>query len=207
MNNSDNKSAVSETLVLMLKLGIICIIVSGLLAVVNKITSPIISANDKKNFEQSMSEVLKCESFEQISADYTPSESGVELDSIYVGRNGESTVGFVASTVCHEGYGGDVTVMVGIDKKDGEKPKVQSVKIMSMSETAGLGARANEPDFTNQYTGLSEGIGVEKNNGGNAANNTISAISGATVTSKAVTKAVNCALGAAENLEDGGADK
>ena len=49
MNNSENKSAAHETLVLMLKLGIICIIVSGLLAVVNKITSPIISANDKKN--------------------------------------------------------------------------------------------------------------------------------------------------------------
>ena len=44
MNNSENKSAAHETLVLMLKLGIICIIVSGLLAVVNKITSPIISS-------------------------------------------------------------------------------------------------------------------------------------------------------------------
>ena len=111
------------------------------------------------------------------SIDYTPSESGVELSSIYIGKDGDKTVGYVATAVCHEGYGGDVTVMVGINKSDGEKSKVKSVKIMSMSETAGLGARANEPDFTNQYSGLSEGIGVEKNNGGNAANNTISAIS------------------------------
>lgn len=207
MNNSENKSAAHETLVLMLKLGIICIIVSGLLAVVNKITSPIISANDKKNFEQSMSEVLDCEKFEESKIDYTPSESGVELSSIYIGKDGDKTVGYVATAVCHEGYGGDVTVMVGINKSDREKSKVKSVKIMSMSETAGLGARANEPDFTNQYSGLSDGIGVEKNNGGNAANNTISAISGATVTSKAVTKAVNCALGAADGLENGGADK
>lgn len=207
MNNSGEKSAAKETFVLMLKLGIICIIVSGLLAIVNEITSPIISANEKKNFDQSMSEVLKCERFEEATNGYTPSESGVELSSIYVGKNGEKTAGYVATAVCHEGYGGDITVMVGIDKTDGGKPKVKTVKIMSMSETAGLGAKASEPDFTNRYTGLSEGIGVEKNNGGDAANNTISAISGATVTSKAVTKAVNCALGAAESLEGGGTGK
>ena len=123
MNNSENKSAAHETLVLMLKLGIICIIVSGLLAVVNKITSPIISANDKKNFEQSMSEVLDCEKFEESKIDYTPSESGVELSSIYIGKDGDKTVGYVATAVCHEGYGGDVTVMVGINKSDGEKLK------------------------------------------------------------------------------------
>lgn len=207
MNNCENKSAVTETLVLMLKLGIICIIVSGLLAVVNRITSPIISANDKKNFDQSMSEVLKCERFEELKPEYSPAETGVELSSIYAAKDGDKTVGYVAATVCHEGYGGDVTVMVGIDKKDGEKAKVKSVKIMSMSETAGLGAKANEPEFVSRYTGLFEGIGVEKNNGGNAENNTISAISGATVTSKAVTKAVNCALGAAENSANGGAEK
>ncbi len=102
MNNSENKSAAHETLVLMLKLGIICIIVSGLLAVVNKITSPIISANDKKNFEQSMSEVLDCEKFEESKIDYTPSESGVgSLNPI--GKDGDETVGYVATAVCHRG--------------------------------------------------------------------------------------------------------
>ena len=148
MNNSENKSAAHETLVLMLKLGIICIIVSGLLSQLEQIqilepdgsVTPVRSrtANDKKNFEQSMSEVLDCEKFEESKIDYTPSESGVELSSIYIGKDGDKTVGYVATAVCHEGYGGDVTVMVGINKSDGEKSKVKSVKIMSMSETAGL---------------------------------------------------------------------
>lgn len=181
----------NETLILMVKLGIICIIVSGLLAYVNSVTAPVILANDQKTFEASMSEVLPDGgSFSEENINFTPKESGVELSSIYKAENG----GYVATTVCHEGYGGDITVMVGI-KND---MTVNKIKIMSLSETAGLGAKSDTPEFMNQYDGLKSGIKVEKNNGGNAADNSISAISGATITSKAVTKAVNCALEAAE---------
>lgn len=181
-----------ETFTLMAKLGIICIIVSGLLAYVNSITAPVISANDQKTFEASMSEVLpNGGSFTEEKLSFTPDESGVELSSIYKAENG----GYVATAVCHEGYGGDITVMVGIK----DDMTVNKIKIMSLSETAGLGAKSDTPEFMNQYNGLKNGINVVKNNGGSAADNTISAISGATITSKAVTKAVNCALQAAEN--------
>ena len=181
-----------ETFTLMAKLGVICIIVSGLLAYVNSITAPVISANDQKTFEASMSEVLpNSGSFTEEKISFTPNESGVELSSIYKAENG----GYVATAVCHEGYGGDITVMVGIK----DDMTVNKIKIMSLSETAGLGAKSDTPEFMNQYDGLKSGINVVKNNGGSAADNTISAISGATITSKAVTKAVNCALQAAEN--------
>lgn len=181
-----------ETFTLMAKLGIICIIVSGLLAYVNSITAPVISANDQKTFEASMSEVLpNGGSFTEEKLSFTPDESGVELSSIYKAENG----GYVATAVCHEGYGGDITVMVGIK----DDMTVNKIKIMSLSETAGLGAKSDTPEFMNQYNGLKNGISVVKNNGGSVADNTISAISGATITSKAVTKAVNCALQAAEN--------
>lgn len=181
-----------ETFTLMAKLGIICIIVSGLLAYVNSITAPVISANDQKTFEASMSEVLpNGGSFTEEKLSFTPDESGVELSSIYKAENG----GYVATAVCHEGYGGDITVMVGIK----DDMTVNKIKIISLSETAGLGAKSDTPEFMNQYDGLKNGISVVKNNGGSAADNTISAISGATITSKAVTKAVNCALQAAEN--------
>lgn len=181
-----------ETFTLMAKLGVICIIVSGLLAYVNSITAPVISANDQKTFEASMSEVLpNGGSFTEEKLSFTPNESGVELSSIYKAENG----GYVATAVCHEGYGGDITVMVGIK----DDMTVNKIKIMSLSETAGLGAKSDTPEFMNQYDGLKSGINVVKNNGGSAADNTISAISGATITSKAVTKAVNCALQAAEN--------
>ena len=184
-------NAVKETLVLMIKLFVICVVVAGILAFVNAVTAPIIEANDLKVFEESMKNVLPdATEFAEVKLkSFTPSENGVDLDSIY-----KSDAGFVATAVCHEGYGGDIKVMVGIDNDF----NVTNIKIMSMSETAGLGAKANTTEFISQYTGLKSQIGVEKNNGGNPENNTVSAISGATVTSKAVTKAVNCAIEAAE---------
>lgn len=180
-----------EVLSLMFRLGIICIVVAGLLALVNSVTEPVISRNEARNFDAALSEIMpEAESFEKIEMEFIPSESGVELESIYKAVPG----GYVANTVCSEGYGGDIKVMVGINSD----MSIKKIKIMSLSETAGLGAKANTDDFMSQYNSLKYGIGVEKNSGGSAENNTVSAISGATITSKAVTKAVNCALEAAK---------
>lgn len=184
-----------EIATLTVKLLLICVIVTGLLAAVNTVTAPIIAENSQKNFEVSMREVLpSATSFEKLHAEvFSPVESGVTLDSLYLADNG----GYVANTVCSEGYGGDVSVMVGITPE----LTVAQVRIMSMSETPGLGAKANNTDFTDQYRNLSSGIEVVKNTAPNE--NQISAISGATVTSKAVTKAVNTALCAAKSAKGG----
>lgn len=190
-----NNSSAKETLTLMWKLGVICIVVAGLLAWINSMTAPVIEKNESETFEQSLSEVLTgADDFQKVDIDFEPSETGVKLDSFY--KAGDN--GFVVTTVCSEGYGGDIKVMVGVNPDK----TINRIKIMSLSETAGLGAKANTEEFMNQYNGLKAGIGVEKNGGGNHDNNTISAISGATITSKAVTKAVNCAL---QVVDEGGA--
>lgn len=189
------ENAIKEIFVLTVKLFAICLVVAGLLGFINSITEPVIALNEAKEFNLSMQQLLPdAKEFEEVKDfEFSPAEPGVELESLYKGVDGENIRGYVASTVCHEGYGGDINVMVGITNEF----KVSQIKIMSMSETAGLGAKAGTVDFSDQYIGLESGIGVEKNNGGSADKNTISAISGATVTSKAVTKAVNCALDAA----------
>ena len=177
----------SEILSLMWKLGVICVVVAGLLAFVNGITAPVIEENNIKNEKIAMREVLSgAENFEKKDVDFTPSESGVEVVSVYQAED----TGYVVTYVCKEGYGGDITVIVGINPD----MTVNKAKIMTIAETAGLGMKADSEEFLNQYAGLKKGIGVEKNNGGNPENNTISAISGATKTSAAVTKAINCAL-------------
>lgn len=192
----ENKSSTKETLTLMVKLGVICIIVAGLLAFINMITKPVIEENDKANFEVSMKEVMSDgEKFEEIESDYKSSLTGVECLSVYKATKGDAVSGYVVNTVCSEGYGGNINVMIGI-KPD---KTVNKIKIIALSETAGLGAKSDTPEFMEQYNGLKSGITVEKNNGGNPDNNSISAISGATITSKAVTKAVNCALDVVEN--------
>lgn len=186
-----------EVLTLTCKLLLICAVVAALLAGVNMITEPIIAANDQKTFEASMAEVLPgSKSFDEVDCSaFTPSESGVRVDSVYAAEDG-----FVVTAVCTEGYGGDITVMAGITKN----LKTKQVKIMSMSETPGLGAKSTEPEFLDQYKELSEGIQVIKNS--TPSGNEVEAISGATITSKAVTKAVNTALEAAAyaNTQKGG---
>ena len=85
--------------------------------------------------------------------------------------------------------------MTGVDI-DG---KVTGVNILSHSETAGLGAKAAETSFRDKFVGLVNGITVSKDKAGE---NSIDAITGATITSRAVVNAVNAAIEAAggENI-------
>jgi len=70
------------------------------------------------------------------------------------------------------------------------------VAIVDMSETSGLGANASKESFRSQYIGLKEEAAVTKDGG------EIEALTGATVTSRAVTRGVNAALAAVRSLAD-----
>ncbi len=104
----------------------------------------------------------------------------------------ESTVGYVFRTSA-KGYGGDIAVMVGV-KTDGT---VAGVNILSISETAGLGMNATNESFLAQFLGKSGTIGVLKNG---SSETEIQALTGATITSKAMASAVNQALALFETV-------
>lgn len=102
-------------------------------------------------------------------------------------------LGFVVAAVSPGGYGGDVSVAVGIDEKT---DKITGFSVLANSETAGLGARCAEDEFTSQFKGKTASV-IEFVKGGGASGDTqIDAISGATITTNAVTQAVNSALAA-----------
>ena len=82
---------------------------------------------------------------------------------------------------------GNIDSMVGV-KTDGT---VAGMDFLSISETAGLGMNADSDDFKSQFVGKSGVIGVNKNT---STDTEIQALTGATITSKAVTNAVNIAL-------------
>jgi len=89
----------------------------------------------------------------------------------------------VAFETSGKGYGGDVGLMVGIDVKDS---KLMGVSVTTHGETPGMGAKAkSDPSFVAQYKGLAleQPIAVTLDGG------SISAISGATITSRAVSSA------------------
>jgi electron transport complex protein RnfG len=100
-----------------------------------------------------------------------------------------------------KGYGGDVGLMVGIDTKDN---KIIGVGVTTHAETPGMGAKAQtDPSFVAQFKELPlEGQVNVTGDGGS-----INAISGATITSRAVCSATNDALKIYENLKPQLADK
>ena len=89
----------------------------------------------------------------------------------------------VAFETAGKGYGGDVGLMVGIDVKDNQ---LMGVSVTTHGETPGMGAKAkSDPSFTAQFKGLAleQPVAVTQDGG------SISAISGATITSRAVSSA------------------
>jgi electron transport complex protein RnfG len=103
--------------------------------------------------------------------------------------DGERPVGYCV-TVSPRGYGGPLEVVVGIT----EKGNLRAIRILSHSETPGLGAKAPLPAFSGQYENKqAESLVVVKTVP--AEPDQVQAISGATITSNAVTSGVNAALG------------
>ena len=110
-------------------------------------------------------------------------------------------LGYVLTVTSHEGYGGDITFSMGI-QNDGY---LNGISILSISETAGLGMKAEavlKPQFAGknvtEFTYTKTGAVME---------NQIDAISGATITTNAVTTAVNGGLYYFQTQLGGGADE
>ena len=138
------------------------------------------------------------DAFEQIDVDQDIAASVIKdlgisatIDEVCTVDGGDT--GYVITATDGEGYGGDIQVTVGITA-DGT---VSGVSFLSISETAGLGMKATEASFYEQYVGVqAEQFYVSKDGG---QGEPIDALSGATITTRAVTGAVNAALGYFQN--------
>jgi electron transport complex protein RnfG len=119
----------------------------------------------------------------------TAESSGCTINEVVEAKANGETIGYVVTTTTSEGYGGEIQISVGI-LKDGT---VNGVAILTIGETAGLGMKATDEAFYGQYAGKNvEFFSVTK--AGASADNEIDALSGATITSNAMTKAVNSAV-------------
>lgn len=166
---------------LTLTLLVISAVVACLLGMTNYITADKIAEITAQKTAASMEEVLPADSYTELS--YTGSEANVA--AVY--QAGDA--GYVVE-VTPSGFGGAIDMVVGVST-DGT---VTGVSIVSMSETSGLGANASKDAFRSQYVGLSGELAVNKDGG------EIDALTGATITSRAVTDGVNTALRVAAEL-------
>lgn len=106
---------------------------------------------------------------------------------VWKALKGETPVAFVVN-VQPKGYGGAIDMMVGIS----EALSVIDTRIISHSETAGLGSKAADPSFTDQLKGKTKDITVKKN--GSPEKNEVIAISSATITTNAVAEGIKAAI-------------
>lgn len=140
---------------------------------------------------------------------YTPSaglaaelaENNVTVGTVYeaVSQSG-ARFGYVVEATSGEGYGGDIVLYVGI-REDGT---VNGVSILEINETAGLGMEAPNV-LTPQFAGKKVDSFQYTKTGAKPDSNEVDAITSATITTKAVTDAVNGAISAASELLEGGA--
>jgi electron transport complex protein RnfG len=108
-------------------------------------------------------------------------------------RDGEPAA--VALEGTGQGFGGDVGVMIGVDL---DSLRVTGVGVTTMSETPGVGTRVREESFTGQFAGMSgDAVFKVRKDGGD-----VDAITGATVSSRAVAGAVDAAMSTFREHED-----
>ncbi|MEM1689843.1 MAG: RnfABCDGE type electron transport complex subunit G [Candidatus Hadarchaeales archaeon] len=150
-------------------LTIICIISGFCLFAVHNLVKERIEKTENTEMIRLLSEIF-------------PSSEFAEENGIYLARSKENgeLEGYIAMAE-GKGYGGSISLMIGIHK-DGT---IKKVKILKQSETPGLGARITEENFLAQFEGKSVDEVMLKRDGG-----TIDAISGATISSRAVVEAV-----------------
>jgi len=170
----------------MARLIIVLVVISAIVALglglIDMITAPQIALNEEKERQEAMEAVLPADSYEQVPYD---GGEGSIVNSVY--RAGDD--GWVVQ-VSPNGFSGAVVTMVGVTNEG----TVSGVSIVSHAETSGLGANATKASFRDQLIGKSGVVTVKKDGG------EIDALTGATITSRAVASGVTAALEAAASL-------
>jgi electron transport complex protein RnfG len=182
-----------------LSLFIICLVTTFCLAFVYGITKDTIVERTEKDAEVQRKMVIsQADSFEKLEGWEKDDESGL-ISQVYAAYSGEKLIGYVFNAL-PKGYGGEIAVTVGVSKTK----KITGVKIGNNEETPGLGSKTANEVFTGQYTGKDISSSLKVTRVPARAENEIQAVSGATVSSRAVTQAVQVSANLGEKLLDGG---
>ena len=157
------------------------------MAVVNDLTFSKIEQNLANQLTESLQEVLPADSYDAIKE--------ADTETVYEAKKEGNGIGYLVVNI-EKGYGGEIKVMTAV----GLDGAVKAVTLLSAGdETPGLGQNVTKNAFLDQYKGHFKGIEVVKNNADFSLNQ-INAVTGATISSRATTRAVNKALEMYENI-------
>ena len=191
---NDNKKTIIK---LSLILFTITFVATLLLTLCNYLTKDRISMLEKQNSQNAMREVIADTEFRVITLhdDFLKKYSSFgEIEAYRAVKDGKFA-GYCIN-VQPTGYIGKINMIVGINPD----LSYSGIKIVSMSETPGLGAKTGDVSFYKQFSEGKKGTLSVVKNSSSPKENEINAVSGATISSKAVTNGANCALEIAKEL-------
>lgn len=178
---ANGKPVIIPTVVLF----VISAVIALALAAANEITAPTIAKLEEQAQNEAMEKVIKADEYKLCKTE----QDGEEIQYYTAEEKGEIK-GYIF-TFAEKGYGGDVKVMTAVDTEG----KVIAVDILDASnETPGLGQNVTKEKFYSSFKGRTEGVEIVKN-GANPEKNQVDAVTGATISSKAVGRAVDRATG------------
>ena len=182
-------------------LTVIALVVAALLGLVNNVTADKIAEIDAEKTRVSMSAVVpegseftdKLEISDDVAA--AAAAQGGKLTELYGVKNAGADAGYVMK-IAASGSQGTITMMVGVDANKA----ITGISVVSHAETSGIGTKVmgNEPNAAGVPV-LDQFIGMS-GSGSLVVGKTVTAISGATVSTKGITMGANAALAAVEAL-------
>ena len=192
----NTKRIIKDTCILF----VITIIAGCMLGFVYSITKDKIADKQEETTELAYKQVMK--NADTFKADYSKlvassskylknnyGKNGIEITNALGAYKNNKLKGYVIQVTDKDGFGGEIELIVGIDLNK----EIKGVEILSISETVGLGMNAKEASFRNQYLNKKvDSFTVTKT--GKQEDNEIDSLTGATITSKAMTNGVNGAL-------------
>lgn len=179
---------------------IITVICGGVLGYVYQITLSPIEKQAQQSQQDAYLEVMKeATSFKEINSKEINKlakqlknnygKNGITIEKALKSFKQKESIGYIIQVVDHDGFGGDIELIVGINLQK----EITGIEILSIDETVGLGMNAKNEDFRNQYVGKKvKKFQVVKN--GKQNEDEVDSLSGATITSKAMTNGMNAAL-------------
>lgn len=196
-----------------LKLCMITLISGLLLGVVFEVTKEPREKQQEKSKQEAYAKVFAdAESFEELEYDKKAMEDYIAqngykptvayIDGVVAAKDKAGTViGYVITVTDKEGYGGEIRFTIGIQNNG----TINGISFLSISETAGVGMKAADKKFRSQFEGKKAVI-FEYTKNGAVSDNQIDAISGATITTNAVTNGVNAGVLAYQFVSGTGID-
>lgn len=169
---------------LVLSLTIISGICAWVLAYVSEVTKEPIEATKAANEQKAVKAVMP-------EGVVTVEQSG----EVFVGRDADGeVVGYAAKGCDAGGYGGDIILMVGFAA---DSSTLVGYRTLEAAETPGLGMKLKDPEFADQFKGRDGGTLKVRKDGGE-----IEAITSATITSRAVCRAIADAAAKVDRCSD-----